>query len=476
MNFKSGCLVMGVLGMIVLPVGAKAAPNSTIGDKGTVAAALTNNEVAKQTNPVILDVQWGETIDRVVGDVDGDGKAEEVLLMGSQIVKGSHFMGELYVIIKDLEDGKIKAYLRPQNCGGYDSFLTLTDVTGDGIDNVIITAPTGGSSGTIDLRVLDFSGGEAKEIFTKENNNGVAFVGKYLPNYKAELIFPAMNRDIVIDLSSNKELYNNLNIYTANGNVKESGVEPYMEGFSSVITIDTDDDGTGELLTTQRIVGPINMDTLGYVRTIWKYMAGNWQERQTDFGMNLVATNSYNNDADILGPSGYLIRRQDVGISNSLVYYPHVLKMGTGYQQGRLNGQVDTFIKKVMGGISSGDQVQMGYEIKYAGSEYLSVLFTGVKTNDYKNIDIKQTFNFDMETGESITLETLLSKQTKFWAMIKEETAKKGIALDKVGVEGFYYDGDCLVLLYNDKEEFVIAKKILELYVKKDKMDKYLTR
>ena len=476
MNVRDRYLFLVLLGMLMLPMEVNAAAKLPVENKATVSAVITNPEHAKKTNPVILEVQRGKIIDQIIGDVDGDGKDEEVLLMGNKIVKDSYFMGELYVIVKDLKDGKIKAYIRPQNCGGYNSFLTLADVTGDGIDDVIITAPTGGSGDTVDLRVIDFGSGEAKEIFTKENNSGIAFVGKYLPNYKAELSFPTINKNIVVDLSGKKDLYNNFNVYDAKGQVKNSGEEPYLQDFFSAMAIDSDGDGTEELLTIQRIVGPTNMDTLGYIRTVWKYAAGNWQEKQIDFKMNLLVKNNYSSNADIVGPGGYLIRKQNMEIDNNLINYPHVSKMGIGYQQGRLNGQIETFIRKEISGISTGDQVQMDYEIKYAGNKWLSVLFTGVKTKDYKSSKIMQAFNFNMETGESISLENLLDKQAKFWVMVKEETTKKGFALNKAEVQGFYYDGDCLVLLSKGKEAFALTKKSLELYLRKDKTDKVLTK
>ena len=157
MNFRDRYLFLVVLGMLMLPVEVTAAPKLPVENKAAASATITNPEQAKKINPVILEVQRGKIIDQVIGDVDGDGKDEEVLLMGNKIVKDSYFMGELYVIVKDLNDGKIKAYIRPQNCGGYNSFLTLADVTGDGIYDVIINASTGGSGDTVDLRVLNFA-------------------------------------------------------------------------------------------------------------------------------------------------------------------------------------------------------------------------------------------------------------------------------------------------------------------------------
>lgn len=50
----------------------------------------------------------------------------------------------------------MKYFIRPQNLGGYDPYLMLADVTGSGAPNVIVAAPTGGTSGMVDFRILDY--------------------------------------------------------------------------------------------------------------------------------------------------------------------------------------------------------------------------------------------------------------------------------------------------------------------------------
>ncbi|MDD4722326.1 MAG: hypothetical protein PHR07_06240 [Acidaminococcaceae bacterium] len=473
MNFRVRYLMLGVLGTLLLPVGVQAASNIHRENKAIVSpVTIKNNAVVKKINPIVLEVQRGEIIDQVAGDVDGDGKDEEVLLMGSKIIANSNFMGNIYVIVKDIKDGKIKSYIRPKTCGGYNSFLTLNDVTGNGLANVIITAPTGGSGGTVDLRVLDFTNGVAKEIFTIENNSGIAFVGQYLRNYKAKLMFPVINKTIVVDLANKQELYRNLNVYNENGDVKKSGAEPYMQGFCSALAFDADNDGVAELLTTQKIVGPTPLETIGQVRTVWKYMAGLWQAKQTNIYLALQSKNRYGKQTDIIGAGGYFIKKQELEINGNRITYPHFSKMGIGYQQGKANGQVDAFVRKVLSTAGNSGQTEMHYEVKFAGKNYLSLLFTGVQTTNHKSRNIMQAFNFNMQTGESVSLEDLVGNSAKFWGMIKEECNKKELLVTKADVQGFYYDGDSLVLLYKDKEVFAITKGSLIKYLRKNKSNK----
>ena len=470
MKLKNRCLVLGVLGTLLLPVGVSAEIRPQPTKKQEISPVAVNIITPKKVNPVVLEVQRGEIVDQAIGDVDGDGNDEDVLLMGNRVVSGSHFMGNLYVVIKDRKNGRVKGYIRPVDCGGYDSFLTLTDVTGNGVANVLITSLTGGSGGIVDCRILDFSEGKAEEIFTRENNMGIACLGKYLPQYKAELTFPTSGKTIVLDLPGEQDMYRYLSVYDDDGQVKDSGVRPYIQNLCSVVALDVDNDGTSEVVTSQRVVGVTNFDTLGYVRTIWKYMAGSWQVKRTNFYTDLYSPHIYKQEADIIGAGGYLIAKQYVEINGSRIKYPHFSKMGPGLQQWQLNGQIDAFVKKIMTEAGVDGNIELNYEIKYAGKKYTSVLFTGIATGHNRTSSIMQAFNFNMNTGGSIALENLVGKSSKFWGIVTQESVKQGHPLTKKDVQGYYYDGGALVLLHDGKEELALAQSMVLPYLKQNKI------
>ena len=470
MKLRNRCLVLGVLGTLLLPVGVSAEIMQPPIKKQEISPVAVNITAPKKVNPVVLEVQRGEIVDQAIGDVDGDGNDEDVLLMGNRVVSGSHFMGNLYVVIKDRKNGQVKGYIRPVDCGGYDSFLTLTDVTGNGVANVLITSLTGGSGGIVDCRILDFSEGKAEEIFTRENNMGIACLGKYLPQYKAELTFPTSGKTIVLDLPGEQDMYRYLSVYDDDGQVKDSGVRPYIQNLCSVVALDVDNDGTSEVVTSQRVVGATNFDTLGYVRTIWKYMAGSWQVKRTNFYTDLYSPHIYKQEADIIGAGGYLIAKQYVEINGSRIKYPHFSKMGPGLQQWQLNGQIDAFVKKIMTEAGVDGNIELNYEIKYAGKKYTSVLFTGIATGHNRTTPIMQAFNFNMNTGGSIALENLVGKSSKFWGIVTQESVKQGHPLTKKDVQGYYYDGGALVLLHDGKEELALAQSIVLPYLKQNKI------
>lgn len=65
----------------------------------------------------------------------------------------------------------------------------LADVAGNGVDDILIAAPTGGSGGIVDYRIIDFIDNQPREIFTAEDNQGVQIGGNYLPDYKVRITF-----------------------------------------------------------------------------------------------------------------------------------------------------------------------------------------------------------------------------------------------------------------------------------------------
>ena len=473
-NISKNLMIFGLAGLLsapfysVLAEAQEVDTHKTTEHKTTavtnVPVKLTEKPKINLVNPVL---QRGNVISQVKGDVDGDGKEEIVMLMGNSVVDKSSYMGNLYVVSKDPVTGKVKGFVRPKDLGGYNAYLSLTDVTGNDVQNVLITAPSGGKEGVRDYRILDFSDNSPREIFTQEENRGVTMLGTFLPDFKARLYFPSINKEIIADVSDKKEVYEHLNVYDKDGSLKTSGVEPFIQELDSLVTLDINDDGIDDVITTQKVLGTTNGDVLGYVRAVWEYRAGTWQQKKVAFRTELYSKKTYNVNLPVKGTGGYEITGETAQLNNNTVVYPRFVKI-VGPQQWKMNSQLEKFAKNVLDEVRKGGQVELKYEVKYAGKNYASVLFKGTVVKENQSEPVLEAYNFDLATGEDMPLNKMVRPFGEFWQQIKNKISKENIVFGKDDIYGYYYDGNLLALLYNDGKEFDVEPKVYGTYLSKN--------
>ncbi|WP_337464812.1 hypothetical protein [Acidaminococcus timonensis] len=453
------------------PAGTQAGKVSEVpDDRGEGPVKLAKGDSLRKTRPVDFVIQHGQLISEAIGDIDGDGVDEVVDLMGNPVVDGSSFMGDMYLVAREVNaanPSKVKYYYRPRDLGGYNAYLTLADVTGNGWPNIIIAAPSGGSGGMVSYRILDVQDGRMEEIFGPEENKGVAMVGTYLPEYQVKLSFPNLTQDIILDVSNEKEAYRNLNVYNADGSLKDSGLRPTIQNLSQLSALDVNGDGMDEVVTLQKVVGVTNSDPLGVVRTVWDYRAGGWQLRTVGFQAELYSRPTYVNTDKITGQSGYEIVSLKVATEDGAVEYPHFQKLD-GKLAWKLNHGIEAFVRNHLKDLGIGSRLNLDYDVKYSGQNYASIMLLGLLTERDRSTAITRCFNFNVKTGEEVPLKAMVKPWGKFWKMVAKETAETGQTLTPKDVTSYYFDGDALGLLYGDQKEFDLeAEKVLP-YLKKN--------
>ncbi len=438
-------------------------PKENAGD-GEKRIPATNTPVKSVTKaPVRLvnpQLQRGEEIARLSADVDGDGIEETVLLMGNKLSGSTHYRTDLYVVAKNPKTDQIKGFVRPSNLGGYDAYLTTCDVSGNGCKNIIVAAPTGGSGGIVNYRVLDFTTNPAREIFGSYENRGVVVTGNFEPDFKVKLVLPALRKSITLDLPADASTYVRLNAYNTDGSLKESGLRPTVQDLQGMIAVDTNGDGRDELITTQRVVGVMNSDALGYVRTRWEYKAGVWQHSRVDFQTTLESRRDFLSNEAFIGPSGYTISKENVVVEGSNVLYPHFGKLPP-HQQGLINKQLEGYAKNILQSVVGKGQAQVKYDDKFLGRNFVSLFFYGSAVKNHTPEIIAEAFNFDLATGQDVPLAKLVSDQSAFWRIVLVKSKKENLVVNKKNVYSYYFDGDSLVLLYNDGREFELRPEDL---------------
>ena len=85
------------------------------------------------------------------------------------------------------------------------------------------------------------------------------------------------------------------------------------------------------MVTVQKVLGVLNADPLGYVRTVWEYRAGGWEPRNVGFQAELYSRPTYANASKVTGESGYEIVSLKVATDTGAVTYPHFQNWMAGW-------------------------------------------------------------------------------------------------------------------------------------------------
>ena len=467
------------LALLAIACSFAAMPETFAEQADTPAPAKATLAAQEKTGSAAFDeaLQRGELLATAYGDVDGDGQEEKVLLMGNKFSNDSHYYTKLYLLVKDALTDNIKGAIRPSIAGGYDVSLRLADVTGNGVDDILIAAPTGGSGGIVDYRIIDFTDNQPREIFTAEDNQGVQIGGNYLPDYKVRITFGDKGKEVIMSVPNDLAFYGYLKIYDDEGNLLKDYYHPYGQYLSGLLLLDTDVDGVAEVITTQRIVGLNNTDTLGYVRAVWRYTAAAWQLDNYTFQSKLDSLGRSTERENFIGLGGYKVIPEKAVIGRTVITYPRISNAGKGAPQWKTNAQIESFVRTQFDEIKNKGYLEMNYEVKYGGYKLLSILVTGKKDGKGGNEDILKPFNFDLATGELVPLEKLLGKDKKMWEKVAEITAKQGNKVTAETMDSYYFDGENIVFLQRNTEkqrmeQINVPKKEVAKYFAANKIEK----
>lgn len=226
-------------------------------------------------------------IDYKSADVTGDKVNDHVVLAGNKLYSRDDIFADNLTVV--VQDGKSKKYSKAtyENFCGYDGNLFIGDFTGDKVNDVMVSAATGGSGGIVSHLIATFNNNEPTVIFNEENNNGINITGKYLDGFKAELNVENINKDITLDLSANKDSYVEYQTYDTNGTLLE-GISPWIDPFSLLEAVDYNGDGVYELRGYQSVSGTCHADRITCFESLWQYDNNSWNIEQLEYSTYLV--------------------------------------------------------------------------------------------------------------------------------------------------------------------------------------------
>ncbi|TZE82426.1 hypothetical protein [Calorimonas adulescens] len=221
-------------------------------------------------------------------DVTGDGVKDGIILIGTRAYGDNLvFFTNINVRIIDSANNRvIDAGI--SGLAGYDPKLFIGDFTGDKIKDIMISAPTGGSGGIIDNRIVSVSGGIPKVIFEEKDNSGLAITGKFVDGFKADIKVEQLGMEFTIDLQAFKDMYIEGGTYSKDGKLLID-VEPWIDPFSTLDPVDYDGDGTYCLHGYQSISGVAHVNRISNVESIWKYSDGRWVIENAEYSTCMIS-------------------------------------------------------------------------------------------------------------------------------------------------------------------------------------------
>ena len=220
-----------------------------------------------------VDRQNVYTLDRQVGDVNGDG-ISYIFIWLVQI----NFYENIRVMIQDGSTNQWHVIpLYPDYNTSFNPWLFLGSFTSYTTKDIMVSLPVGGSGALTYYYVISFLNNNANYILGPEQfrvlGDRLEFEVKYMDNYKVLVKSKKLDQSYILDISDRKEVYEGT-LYDKDGKL----INP-REGF--VITqphlypIKFDGNLPYKLEAWMDIAGMSRADQLGSIITYWKYSGQN---------------------------------------------------------------------------------------------------------------------------------------------------------------------------------------------------------
>jgi len=208
--------------------------------------------------------QYGIPIQKLTADVTGDHRLDQIVLYGTKQSADSPYYEKLSLVI--LSASQQQAIVIPVPSGGYNPYMKLCDLNGDEVQDILVGAETGGSSGDSDYFLYTVKNDRPAALPLPQPLTGV---GVYQDNYKVKITIKETGKVCILDLSDRKALYDKVGIYKNGKLLKPTSV--IINAFSKLEPIHAVSETQCSLVGLQRISGIYNADTIGYIVSLWKW-------------------------------------------------------------------------------------------------------------------------------------------------------------------------------------------------------------
>lgn len=456
----------------------------TLYDNGTIGHAQL--EARAQQSLVSQESRWLATakqqlhladtiylLDAKTQDVTGDGTNDGILLVGTKGQSEDRYAFDLDLIVRDGQNGNFTA-AKLHDLAGYDAKLFVGDFDGDKIADLMITAPSGGSGGITNHRIVTFANNTPILLFGESDNVGAKFSGQFLDNFRAELTLENTGRKTIVDMSDAKTRYIETGIYNEKGTLLKP-VSPYSYPFGILEPIDPDGDGTYTLKGIQKVVGAYNADVVTHVYSYWEYGSN---KRWTPYQFEIDSlTPDLSVGTQIQPDMEYQAESKQMRSQYADVSYPQFADISNLSTREYVNQKLESAARELVGRATADSPVAVEYEVTRSDNSMLSVIFKGTQKWESGSYPILTAVNIELQTRNPVMVENLFrsdrESQQGINTLLAEAAKKAGIANSpSLGTwMGMYMTNQDVVIFYQENDH---TQENMRLYLPLEKVKRYL--
>ena len=229
-----------------------------------------------------------EVIEEAQADVLDAGLEQQLLLIGRRSPWQTPHYREVQLVVAAA--GEVEEQLTLDNMSGFygaRKALFLGDFTGDGIPDVFVALPTGGSGGLINYRLVSWASGQGAVLFGEAENRGLVIRLFSENDWRLRISTEQGSVSMLLAGTGRRTDYQRLGYYDAQGNVLKP-LPAFAASFSWLEPEDRDGDGHYMLRGWQQLSGAYRADQLGWVESVWRYENGAWSVGNVSLGQRLM--------------------------------------------------------------------------------------------------------------------------------------------------------------------------------------------